>query len=165
MLLLLIGCVLAPIFYIYPRFHWFYGAFVPTMIVGVLVGGREERQIALSLVAAVLLTIAAWRLPMPFGKPLAPAAVDLAFLAYLVFMALRSTKYWVSWAAAFQLLAVITHGAAIFSDTTRWAYFTSLIIWSWMILAVFILGSWDAWAERWARSRRQAPFAAAGEDL
>jgi hypothetical protein len=77
-------------------------------------------------------------------------AVDLAFLAILVFIAVRSQFLWPSWVAAFHLLIVVAH--LIFSakpaTTEPWAYLISVVIWSWLMLIALTFGVWDDWAER-----------------
>ena len=112
------------------------------------VGGREER------VAATYFTLAA--LVAPFlldrrwaGTQWAMFAVDLGYLCLLLFFALRSRKWWPIPAAAFQLLAVLTHVASLVDHKLgAWAYVTAGVIWTYLGLTAIAVGTYNHWRGR-----------------
>lgn len=62
-------------------------------------------------------------------------AIDVALFAVLLWIALRSTRYWPLLAAGFQLLALITHFAhAVDALISGWAYLTAILIWNYLTL-------------------------------
>ncbi|MCR5878058.1 hypothetical protein [Phenylobacterium sp. J367] len=73
------------------------------------------------------------------------AGVDLALLALLVYIALRSRRYWPLFAAGFHLLAVVTHLArGLDPRVGGWAYITAEIIWGYLLAITIGLGAWKA---------------------
>ncbi len=112
-------------------------------------GGRPERFVALGMVAGSLATALAedrldWVSPQ-WGI----LAVDLAYFGLILWFALRSDRWWPLWTAAFQLLAVVTHGAMIADRTvSAWAYLTAGVIWSYLILASIGVGVWLQWRRK-----------------
>ena len=70
---------------------------------------------------------------------------DAALLALLVWIGLRSRRYWPLCAAGFQLLAVITHlASAIDPKVGGWAYLTAEILWSYLVIFSIGYGAWTA---------------------
>lgn len=62
-------------------------------------------------------------------------AIDVALFAVLLWIALRSTRYWPLLAAGFQLLALLTHFAhAVDALVSGWAYLTAILIWNYLTL-------------------------------
>jgi phosphatidylserine synthase len=121
---------------------------VPLFTASAFWGGREEKIFSAVTTIAVAMTFLSWW-STPNHLPPSPyiTMVDVIYFAFLMVMALNSVRFWLSWAASFQLLAVLTHLIATFSHIAMWAYMTSLLIWSWLILAAFTLGLWDAWSK------------------
>jgi hypothetical protein len=115
-------------------------------------GDWEERLTA----SVLLLTFAVTLLLRDMSWPRVQAAEftsDFAGFAVLVAIALRSRKFWPMFAAAFELLAVMTHVAkTIDPELHQWAYLTAIIIWTYLILIALGVGTWNAW-----RTRRLAP--------
>jgi drug/metabolite transporter superfamily protein YnfA len=72
-------------------------------------GGREGRWFVLIFVLSVLLTIPAQLAGSWHVTQFWLAIVDLLLLCGLIWLMLRSTSYWPIWAAASQLLTVLTH--------------------------------------------------------
>lgn len=73
-------------------------------------------------------------------------AADTAALLLFLFVALKSGRYWPLFAAAFQLLAVITHVASTFDrHLSAWAYITAGVIWSYLLLGSIGIGTWNTW--------------------
>ena len=82
-------------------------------------------------------------------------AVDVAFLLLLLWFVVRSSRLWILPAAAFQLLAVVTHAAILADDGLRaWAYVTALILWSYLVLITLGVGTYTYWRRTSARPAR-----------
>jgi hypothetical protein len=114
--------------------------------------GDREQQIAaggllLGWVFTLLLRDPRWQ-----GAQWGAFAVDVAFLALLVALALTTRRFWPLAAAAFQLLAVVTHTARVLDASLGgWAYATAEVIWTQLVLVAMGVGVWNSW-----RGRRQA---------
>lgn len=69
--------------------------------------------------------------------------IDLALLAFLVVLALRSDRYWPLYAAAFQVIGTLIH-VARFADQSVWhsAYAVASIFWSYPVLLTLMAGTW-----------------------
>ena len=71
--------------------------------------------------------------------------VDVVLLAFFLWLALRSTRFWPLFVAGFQLLLVITHFAsAADSAVSGWAYKTAGMIWSFLIVFAIAYAGWTA---------------------
>lgn len=71
--------------------------------------------------------------------------IDVALLMILVWIALRSSRFWPLFAGGFQLLAVVTHIAhALDTVVSGWAYLTAILIWNYLTLAAIGYGAWTA---------------------
>ena len=117
-------------------------------------GGRSERWAAGSLFAGWLITLAVYRY-RPGGTEWEVLAVDIALLAALMVIALRSARYWPLFAAGFHLLAVVTHVArTVDVHVNHWAYITAEIIWGYLLAFAIGYGAWTY--------RRVQPAANAG---
>ena len=84
----------------------------------------------------------------------------------LTAIALRSPRYWPMFAAAFQLLCVVTHVARVVDPGVRaWAYATGQVIFSQWVFFALGVGVFT----HWRRSRQSAatdrPAAAPGATL
>jgi hypothetical protein len=127
-----------------------------------LKGGLEERVTALGLLANVAVSVL---LRINTGRHFqwAGFAADLCFLVLLLWVAMRSPKFWPLPAAAFQLLAAITHvGKLADPNINRWAYFTAIVIWTYALFIALGVGVWNHWrAERYLASAGPAPTPAA----
>ncbi len=107
--------------------------------------GRDNERLA----AGALL--AAWALSMVVFKARseetqwAVLIVDSSLLAVYGWIALRTRRYWPLFLAAFQFLAVITHGAhALDTAVSGWAYITAIRVWTYLGLFAIGYGSWTA---------------------
>ncbi|MFC3080214.1 hypothetical protein ACFODL_19105 [Phenylobacterium terrae] len=117
-------------------------------------GGRDERIVAAALLANTLASKLAVSSDWVEPEYLVLVA-DMALLTVLVTLALRTTRWWVLWCAAFELLIVITHVAIVVDPTVRArSYVTGMIIWSYMVLLPLGFGAWETWR---GAGRRQAP--------
>lgn len=89
-------------------------------------------------------------------------AIDVALFAVLLWIALRSTRYWPLLAAGFQLLALITHFAhAVDAVVSGWAYLTAILIWNYLTLFAIGYGAITA-PRRYAEIDALGPPAMAG---
>jgi len=127
---------------------------IPVVVIGgsclfaLAKGGSEERIAAVYFGLAAL--AAPWLLDRRWaGTQWAMFAVDLGYLGLLMVFALRSSRWWPIPAAAFQLLAVVTHLATLVDHTVRaWAYVTAGVIWTYLGLAAIVIGANNRWRER-----------------
>lgn len=104
-------------------------------------GGRQEQAAGLAMLAAWVLS--------PFvadtGDWLHPQVgillVDLALLGLLLWIALRTDRYWPLAAAALHLLGTVMH-AVYMADPSILprAYITVSVLWSYLVLAALVLG-------------------------
>lgn len=107
--------------------------------------GRDDERLA---AAAVL---ANWALSMVVFRARseetqwAVLVVDAGLFAVLLWIAMRSPRFWPLFAAGFELLALLTHGAhALDAGVSGWAYLTATRIWSYLILVAIGYGAWTA---------------------
>lgn len=106
-------------------------------------GGWPERLVAVANVLASLASGLAENRRDFIDPQWGVMVIDVLFLALLLWLALRSDRHWPMWAAAFQLLAVVTHGAMMADPSVGgWAYITGYIIWGYMVLASLSVGTW-----------------------
>lgn len=112
--------------------------------IAALRGRNEERLAAGGLLAGWALTMVAYRYQgqqVEWGILL----IDIALLALLAWIALRSARYWPLFAAGFHLLAVVTHVArSVDPSVTGWAYITAEIIWGYLLAFTIGYGAWTA---------------------
>jgi hypothetical protein len=110
-----------------------------------LKGGGDERAAAVGLVANVLFTALLRDRSWPHVQ-WTEFALDVLLLALLVGIALRSRKFWPLSAAAFQLLATVTHIAKMVDPNVhQWAYLTAIVIWTYGLIAALGAGVWNHW--------------------
>ncbi len=69
--------------------------------------------------------------------------VDLALLAILVVLALRSDRFWPLWATGFHMVGTSIH-LATFADSGIWppAYAAAEGFWAWPVLTALLVGTW-----------------------
>ncbi|WP_420145348.1 hypothetical protein [Sphingobium sp.] len=72
-------------------------------------GGRDGRWFTGAFLGCVLLTIPAQLAGSWHATQMWLMLVDALLLAFLIWLMLRSTHYWPVWAAACQLMTVLTH--------------------------------------------------------
>jgi hypothetical protein len=82
--------------------------------------------------------------------------IDTALLGALLWIALRTRRFWPLFSAAFQLLAILTHLARL-ADTnvSLWAYLTAELVWSYLVIGAIGYGAWTA--PRYANADAVAP--------
>lgn len=127
---------------------------VPILVIGAVCifsvwkGDREERiagiAFAIGVVTAPLLKDRQW-----VGPQWGNFALDAAYFALLIGMALRTRKYWPLFAAGFQLLLVLTHAASMVDHQLgAWAYITAGVIWTYLGLFALGAGAWNSFTRR-----------------
>lgn len=108
-------------------------------------GDVEERLTAGGLMTNVLATVV-MRDPSWPQLQRAGFLVDVLFLLLLLGIALRTRKFWPLAAAAFQLLAVLTHVAKMIDpDLHQWSYITAIVIWTYLLMIALGVGVWNSW--------------------
>ncbi|MDE2488318.1 MAG: hypothetical protein KGO51_13065 [Alphaproteobacteria bacterium] len=117
-------------------------------------GGRDERVVAVGLLLSWAVSYLSLIQRRP-GTQWGEFAADALLLALLGVVALRSRRYWPLAAAAFQLLAVVTHAATLVDrHLGAWAYITANVIWTQLITMALAIGTYNDW-----RARRQVAAA------
>lgn len=72
-------------------------------------------------------------------------AADVALLVVLVWIALRSYRYWPLFAAGFHLLVILVHFGRIADPrVTGWAYLTAGLAFAYLVLLAIGYGAWTA---------------------
>ena len=106
-------------------------------------GGWPERTVAVANVVASLASGLAENRHDFIDPQWGVMTIDVLFLAMLVWLVVRSDRRWPMFAAAFQLLAVVTHGAMMADPSVGgWAYITGYIIWGYLVLTSLGVGAW-----------------------
>jgi len=118
-------------------------ALIATLVYALRKGGQDERRgAAIILVGTVASMIVAefgrgWN-----GPEIGVMTVDvLAFIAFVA-LANRSKKFWPIWAAASQLVAVLTHWVVILDPSiVRTVYAAAQPFWIFPVIAALALGT------------------------
>lgn len=106
-----------------------------------LAGGRDGRWATTMLLGAALATIPASKLNPSWGSThFGVLGVDLALLAGLVWLALRTDRYWPIWLAALHLGAVATHLATLIGSQDPAIYRMLQTFWSIPMQIILPLG-------------------------
>jgi hypothetical protein len=125
-------------------------------------GGREEQVAAGAMLLAVLATLFL-RDPQWSGAQWGAFVSDFGLLAVYVTIALRSLRFWPLFAAAFELLCVVTHVARILDPGVRaWAYATAQVIWTQWVLFAIGVGTFNTWRRNRQLATNEPPTAAPG---
>jgi len=126
------------------------------LLYAVLRGGAPER-IAITVVAvgSVLTVIAVSAPAVRFGSiEIGIFAVDVACLLSFLLLALRAERIWPLWVTALQLIGTTGHAIRVVDPgLIRWAYQFVLAFWSYPMLLLIALGTWN-------HQRRVARFGA-----
>ncbi|MEZ5708455.1 MAG: hypothetical protein R3E02_03585 [Blastomonas sp.] len=105
-------------------------------------GGRDGRWGSMLLLVAVILTVPANRVDRTWSDTqFAVAAVDTAYLVGIFIVALNSRRYWPIWAAAFQVLTVLTHLATMLGPSvTPKIYYAMSTFWIVPLIFSMVIG-------------------------
>lgn len=106
-------------------FHFFYqwasfAVLLITVSAAFWRGGWPERLAAGAMIAAWLGTALLYNSILQRGVQIAPMIVDALLLSVLLFIALRSNRWWPMWACAFQALTFVLH-LALIADAVLWS--------------------------------------------
>ncbi len=119
-----------------------------TIVYALRKGGKTERLGAVTLLIAIVLSQFASTLGPSSRGPDGPGVetdllvIDLALFLALLAIAYRSTKFWPIWAAAAQLIAVLTHWAVVLNPSLiRTIYATAQPFWIFPMLAAIAIGT------------------------
>lgn len=103
-------------------------------------GGRPERIGAIAMWGATYLSVPSSHYYA--GPEFGILVVDSALLAVLLFLLIKSDRYWPIWATGFHLIAVLTHFAkAIDPMILPVAYANYLVLWSYPVLATLLVAT------------------------
>ena len=145
--------------YVYALPAWVGLTLTAVVCVGAFWRGDREQQIAAGGVLLSWLATLVLRDPRWFGTQWGAFGADLAFLALITGIAVRSPRYWPLATAAFQLLSVLTHVARMIDPGVRaWAYATGNVIWSQMVIISLGVGVWNAWRRSTHPATSDAPI-------
>jgi hypothetical protein len=98
--------------------------------------GRLPARIVASMVVIYLVVDFAHIHPPLIGVPVG----TVGFLTCLG-VALRSRGYWTVWAAASQLLTLVTELIRPLPEISEWAYFSAQVTWFFVLLAALLFGA------------------------
>lgn len=85
-------------------------------------------------------------------------SADILLLILMLFVALKSEKYWPLWIAGFQVLAVVTHVASISDPAVgAWAYATAAVIFTHLSTFALGVGVWGCIRQRAVARRMGRP--------
>lgn len=117
-------------------------------------GDWPERVTALAMLAATVLTPFVFRHSAFADPQWAVAVVDLALLAVLTVVVVKSRRIWLVLALAVHALGAASHVALIFDPRIKaLAYLSSIVVWSYLANGFLIASVAQA---QWRRRRQQA---------
>ena len=126
-----------------PNFFRIFFALVA--LYALLRGQRDERQVGLIMVAALLAT----ELVLPPAHERFESVetklllVDLAVFAGFLWVALRSDRFWPLWIAGLQLTMLLGHALKILdADLFSKAYAAALLFWAYPEVLILAIGTW-----------------------
>lgn len=110
-------------------------------------GGRPERiGAAVVAIGSFLCLALVWgRADRYRSVELGVLLVDVAVFAIFTLLALRANRFWTIWASALAGLGVLGHIGRWYlgADIGRGAYVISLVVWSYPILALIAIGTFN----------------------
>jgi hypothetical protein len=128
----------------YTTTYIYYALLTAASVYAFLAGGAPERIGAILLIlgsvsSLALVSPAAIRFSSVEIRVL---IVDLATMAAFAILALRTDRFWPIWATALIGLGPLTHLARWYApELSRWAYAVGLTVWSYVVIALIVLGT------------------------
>ncbi|HJV41698.1 hypothetical protein [Caulobacter sp.] len=105
-------------------------------------GAWPERFGAAAMVVAWVASALVYNSILLRGFQVAPMLVDLALTLALLYVALRSDRWWPMWACAFQALNVVLHFALAADDVLwRWAAWLASSCFSYLAMLALLCGA------------------------
>lgn len=106
-------------------------------------GGGPERVVAMIFIAGGVGSLLALRpISERYGNiELGVLLVDGFMFAGLLWVALRSRRYWPLWMAALQILELGSHFTELLPDIARLAYGIIISFWSYPMLLILVIGT------------------------
>jgi hypothetical protein len=127
--------------------YYFIGLLVVCSVYAVAAGGAPERIAAAAYALSCLATSAILRAHMGsrwVHVELGVFMIDTIIFCLFCVLALRAERFWVIWASALLGLGVLGHlGRWYAPDLLWWAYAVVLTIWSYPILLLLAVGTWN----------------------
>lgn len=116
-------------------------ALVVTVAAGLWLGRWPERLGAGAMLVAWLATALSLNGTQLWGPQWGVMVIDVLLLAVLLFIALRSDRWWPLWACGFHALNVVLH-LAVMADPKIWgrAYFVAGNAFSYLVMAALLIG-------------------------
>lgn len=107
-------------------------------------GGWAERTVSLGMIVASIVSAVVQNRRDWNGTQWGDFAVDVAYLALIVGVALKSDRLWTLCAAGFQLVAVVIYFARIVDmKVGALAPYRAVVIWDYLVLVAVIVGVWQ----------------------
>lgn len=105
-------------------------------------GDWPERSGALAMIIAWFATPLVQNGLQRFGVQAGVMIVDAGLLAALLYVALKSNRWWPLWACGFQAMNVVLH-VAVIADAKIWAwsYFVASSVFSYLVMIALFLGT------------------------
>lgn len=106
-------------------------------------GGWPERVAAVAMILAWIASALLFKTRLWFGPQTAVFLVDLALFAALLFIALRSDRWWPMWACGFHGLTLILMLATLLDTriSNRAGYIAGGGVFSYLVMAALFLGA------------------------
>jgi hypothetical protein len=116
---------------------------------GLWLGRWPERLGASAMLAAWLATALSLNGTQLWGPQWGVMIIDVLLLAVLLFIALRSDRWWPLWACGFHALSVVLH-LAVMADPKIWgrAYFVAGNAFSYLVMGALFIGAVGRWRPR-----------------
>src|SRR4051812_47511157 len=101
-------------------------------------GGWAERLAASGILVLTYLSVLVLSpMAVRFHRvELALALVDVVLLGLLMFISLRTEKFWPLWLAAMQGLTILSHLAPYVPHMLPWAYHRAVVVWYYPMLVI-----------------------------
>lgn len=127
--------------------HYYFALLAACCAYAFAAGGGPERIGAATLAIGSVLTLVLMSAP-PFrfrSVEVAVVVVDILCLIIYVALALRADRFWPVWASALVGVGALGHLGKWFSGPAvdRWTYAFSIAIWSYPILALIAIGTFN----------------------